>query len=161
MIAALAELAEEHRARGSACYYDVRNRRFNPSRLALVGDVTVPADVERWVGVTDRRREELERMRAFAESGECLMQLVTAALDDRTSPPCGRCANCSGEILSSSVEPGIVRAAIEFLRRSHRPIEPRKQGIAVAERRASALDLGGRGLGLARQEGEVRGSPLP
>ena len=92
------------------------------------------SDVERWVGVTDRRREELERMRAFAESGECLMQLVTAALDDRTSAPCGRCANCAGEILSSSVEPGIVRAAIEFLRRSHRPIEPRKQGIAVAER---------------------------
>ena len=40
VIAALAELAEEHRARGSACYYEVRDRRFNPSRSALVGDVS-------------------------------------------------------------------------------------------------------------------------
>ncbi len=37
VIAALAELDEEHRARGSACYYDVRNGRFNPGR-AVLGD---------------------------------------------------------------------------------------------------------------------------
>lgn len=34
VIAALRELEEEHRARGSACYYDVRDRRFNPARAA-------------------------------------------------------------------------------------------------------------------------------
>ena len=33
VIAALAALEEEHRARGSACYYDVRDHRFNPARL--------------------------------------------------------------------------------------------------------------------------------
>jgi DNA adenine methylase len=32
VIAALAELEREHRARGSECYYDVRDRRFNPAR---------------------------------------------------------------------------------------------------------------------------------
>jgi DNA adenine methylase len=41
VIAALAELDEEHRARGSACYYDVRDRRFNPSRAGLAADVSV------------------------------------------------------------------------------------------------------------------------
>jgi DNA adenine methylase len=32
VIAALAELEHEHRARGSECYYEVRDRRFNPAR---------------------------------------------------------------------------------------------------------------------------------
>ena len=32
VIAALAKLERDHRARGSECYYDVRNRRFNPAR---------------------------------------------------------------------------------------------------------------------------------
>src|SRR5262249_37350149 len=31
---ALAMLAEEHHARGEACYYDVRDRRFNPVRAS-------------------------------------------------------------------------------------------------------------------------------
>jgi DNA adenine methylase len=35
VIEALAGLDEEHRARGVACYYDVRDRRFNPARAAL------------------------------------------------------------------------------------------------------------------------------
>ena len=35
VVAALAELEQEHRARGNACYYDVRDRRFNPERSAL------------------------------------------------------------------------------------------------------------------------------
>lgn len=33
VIAALETLEEEHRARGVACYYEVRDRRFNPARL--------------------------------------------------------------------------------------------------------------------------------
>lgn len=37
VIAALDELGQEHRARGSACYYEVRDRRFNPVRAALRG----------------------------------------------------------------------------------------------------------------------------
>ena len=34
VIAALKGLEQEHRARGSDCYYDVRDRRFNPARAA-------------------------------------------------------------------------------------------------------------------------------
>jgi DNA adenine methylase len=36
VIAALAGLEEEHRARGSACYYEVRDGRFNPARVGRV-----------------------------------------------------------------------------------------------------------------------------
>jgi DNA adenine methylase len=35
VIAALAALEQDHRERGEACYYDVRDRRFNPQRAAL------------------------------------------------------------------------------------------------------------------------------
>lgn len=35
VIAALGELEREHRARGAGCYYEVRDRRFNPARAAL------------------------------------------------------------------------------------------------------------------------------
>jgi DNA adenine methylase len=35
VIAALGDLEQEHRARGSACYYEVRDRRFNPARATL------------------------------------------------------------------------------------------------------------------------------
>ena len=38
VIAALRALAAEHRARGSACYYEVRDRRFNPTRARMTGD---------------------------------------------------------------------------------------------------------------------------
>ena len=45
VIAALHKLEQEHRARGNECYYEVRDRRFNPARAGLVaeseiGDVT-------------------------------------------------------------------------------------------------------------------------
>jgi DNA adenine methylase len=34
VVSALARLAEEHSARGASCYYEVRDGRFNPARLA-------------------------------------------------------------------------------------------------------------------------------
>lgn len=46
VIAALAVLEREHRARGDACYYEVRDERFNPARAALAArgvDATVAA----------------------------------------------------------------------------------------------------------------------
>ena len=44
VIAALAALEEEHRARGADCYYEVRDRRFNPARVALSPGDPVAAD---------------------------------------------------------------------------------------------------------------------
>src|SRR5678815_2779243 len=44
VINALRQLEREHRRDGDGCYYDVRDRRFNPTRLAMVAagpDVTV------------------------------------------------------------------------------------------------------------------------
>jgi DNA adenine methylase len=38
VIAALHDLQREHRRRGDACYYDVRDQRFNPARARLAAD---------------------------------------------------------------------------------------------------------------------------
>jgi DNA adenine methylase len=38
VVRALTALEREHRSRGDACYYDVRDRRFNPRRAALFAD---------------------------------------------------------------------------------------------------------------------------
>jgi DNA adenine methylase len=42
VIAALARLERDHRARGSDCYYEVRNHRFNPARARRAPDASEP-----------------------------------------------------------------------------------------------------------------------
>lgn len=85
-------------------------------------------DTERAERVSARRRAELQRMRDFVAHEGCLMEFVARELDDRTARPCGRCANCAGPALSSHVDDGLEIAAVEFLKRSDRIIEPRRQG---------------------------------
>jgi DNA adenine methylase len=45
VIRSLTLLAAQYRAGGTACYYDVRDLRFNPLRAALQARATAPADV--------------------------------------------------------------------------------------------------------------------
>lgn len=84
-------------------------------------------DIAGWADVTRRRESELAEIQAFSASTSCLMEAVTRSLDDPHAERCGRCANCAGAIVSAEVEHEAVLRAVEFLRRAHRPIEPRKQ----------------------------------
>ena len=45
VIRALTTLARQYRADGTACYYDVRDQRFNPIRAALQARATSPMDI--------------------------------------------------------------------------------------------------------------------
>ena len=45
VITALQALAREHRSRGDACYYEVRDERFNPLRAELFSRADSPQDV--------------------------------------------------------------------------------------------------------------------
>jgi ATP-dependent DNA helicase RecQ len=81
---------------------------------------------ERIEAVTAERLAELERMRAFVESEECLMEFLTTELDDEAATRCGRCANCAGPFVGHEVDPELVAEANVFLKRAYRPIEPRK-----------------------------------
>jgi len=84
-------------------------------------------DRERIANVIGQRRTELERIRAFTETNDCLMQFLAAELDDPAPGACGRCANCVGPFVPTAPDEDILAEAAAFLRRSFLPIEPRKR----------------------------------
>jgi ATP-dependent DNA helicase RecQ len=89
-------------------------------------------DEERIARVTATRRAELEQMQAHVTTDSCRMAFLTGLLDDPATGPCGRCANDVGKGMPHAVDPDRVRAAIDYLRRSLRPIEPRKRWVEGA-----------------------------
>jgi len=65
-------------------------------------------------------------MQEFLGTADCLMAFVGRELDDPAAAPCGRCANCSGDILPRDIDHDLVDAAERFLGRSWAVIPPRK-----------------------------------
>ncbi len=84
-------------------------------------------DHERVRSVTALRRTEQQQMLDFISTDQCRMRLLRGYLDDHDPEPCGICDNCTGVSLDRSFDPGTVQRAIDFLRKSERRIEPRKQ----------------------------------
>ncbi|GAA4745025.1 DEAD/DEAH box helicase [Gordonia alkaliphila] len=86
-------------------------------------------DAEHYAGVLAVRRREAEIMRAYIGGRDCLMKLLTQALDDPLAQDCGRCSVCLGHLtpgLSAQVPTetlGIISAA---LRGQAQLLEPRK-----------------------------------
>jgi ATP-dependent DNA helicase RecQ len=76
--------------------------------------------------ITNLRRDEQDRMRAYMATNECLMQFLSRELSDGTAVPCGKCVNCRGQGFSAVISPQSAAAAAEFLNRLAFPIEPRK-----------------------------------
>lgn len=77
--------------------------------------------------VMAQRQQEMAHMQAFVASTTCLMEFVGHELDDPYAKPCGRCAVCVGKGFSATVDPESLHAALQFLKRDARSIEPRKQ----------------------------------
>jgi ATP-dependent DNA helicase RecQ len=86
-------------------------------------------DEERIARVIATRKREAEQMRAYVTYEGCRMEYLIRLLDDPDAAPCGRCANDVGRGLPREVSPETVRAAVDFLRRSLRRIEPRKRWV--------------------------------
>ena len=84
-------------------------------------------DHERVASVTALRRAEQEQMRGYLDTDKCRMRLLRGYLDDHDLEPCGICDNCTGESLDRDFEPAVVQQAVDFLRKSERVIEPRRQ----------------------------------
>jgi ATP-dependent DNA helicase RecQ len=84
-------------------------------------------DQQRVDALTEIRRAEQRRMQEYMAYEGCLMEFLSGELDDPHAAPCGRCANCRGELLvPENVDPGLVNQAIAFLRRTRFTIKPRK-----------------------------------
>ena len=84
-------------------------------------------DHQRVRSVTALRRTEQQQMLDYIVTDQCRMQMLRGYLDDHDPEPCGICDNCTGVSLDRSFDPGTVQQAIDFLRKSERRIEPRKQ----------------------------------
>jgi ATP-dependent DNA helicase RecQ len=84
-------------------------------------------DLERIANATAQRRRELARMQDLTHTKSCLMEFLRSELDEPAAAPCGRCAVCAGDFLPRGVDPALRRAAVRFLRRAYRVIEPRKR----------------------------------
>ena len=84
-------------------------------------------DHERVSSVTALRRTEQQQMLDYIGTDQCRMRLLRGYLDDHDPEPCGICDNCTGVSLDRSFDPATVQQAIDFLRKSERRIEPRKQ----------------------------------
>ncbi len=78
------------------------------------------------------RLAELAQMQAYVTQDGCLMEFLVALLDDPAAAPCGRCSHCLGRGLPREIDPDLVMAAISYLRRDVRPIQPRKKWPADA-----------------------------
>jgi ATP-dependent DNA helicase RecQ len=85
------------------------------------------------------RRAEAALMRSYATGERCLMQVLTEALDDPDSGPCGRCSVCTGEVPPPGLrpDPERVRAARSYLQQREVVVEPRRQWPAGLDRPSS------------------------
>ncbi len=92
-------------------------------------------------------------MRDYAATDECLMEFLRRQLDDPDAAPCGRCANCTGEQPTVSLDREMVGRALAHLRGTDLLIDPRKMwaaGVAGLKGRIPAEQLSetGRALGM-------------
>jgi ATP-dependent DNA helicase RecQ len=84
-------------------------------------------DLARMERVTTERRAEQTRMQEFLATGSCYMEFLARELDDPDARRCGRCANCADAFLPETVDRVLLQEAITFLKRSYRPLAPRKR----------------------------------
>ena len=84
-------------------------------------------DPERIQRVLELRRSELAQMQAYVDYSSCLMSFLLNALDDPDPIPCGRCANCKGKSLPTSVSHELVSEAETYLKGAQVIIQPHKR----------------------------------
>jgi ATP-dependent DNA helicase RecQ len=98
-------------------------------------------DGDKYARVVKARRAEADAMRGYAAGERCLMQVLTDALDDPESGPCGRCSVCTGTLPApgSAAAAEFVDAARVFLRGRDIEVEPRKMWPGKASGRSGRI----------------------
>ncbi len=83
--------------------------------------------------LTEIRRQEQQQMQNYMASSQCLMTFLSTALDDPNSQACAKCAVClDRDLVPTKYSPTLLNQAIQYLKRSDRIVEPRKQWSAGA-----------------------------
>lgn len=83
-------------------------------------------DAERYARVSEAREREQQAMLGYLRTTECRMRYLREQLDDPEAADCGRCDNCGGLSLSTSVSEAAVADAGQRLSRPGVVLEPRR-----------------------------------
>jgi ATP-dependent DNA helicase RecQ len=83
-------------------------------------------DAERYARVAEAREREQQAMLGYLRTTECRMRYLREQLDDPEAADCGRCDNCGGLTLSTSVSEAAVAEAGQRLSRPGVVLEPRR-----------------------------------
>ncbi|MFJ5262173.1 RecQ family ATP-dependent DNA helicase [Streptomyces sp. NPDC088387] len=83
-------------------------------------------DAERYARVARQRAAEQQAMRDYVSSTDCRMEFLRRQLDDPDAAPCGRCDNCAGVWIESSVSDEALTGAVKELDRPGVEVEPRR-----------------------------------
>jgi ATP-dependent DNA helicase RecQ len=108
-------------------------RLESPSPIQKVGQRYVRNPVqwqmpqERIERLGDLRRHEQQRMREYIAANGCLMQFLSAELNDPAANVCGRCVNCLHAGLGDGFSRELAEAATAFLNNLDLPITQRKR----------------------------------
>lgn len=81
---------------------------------------------ERYDRVAAARRDEQALMLAYVATDRCRMRFLREALDDPGAKDCGRCDNCAGLSLPTSISEAAVDGAGDRLARPGVAVQPRK-----------------------------------
>ncbi|QIG45299.1 DEAD/DEAH box helicase [Nocardioides anomalus] len=99
-------------------------------------------DAERYQRVREAREREQAAMLAYLDTTECRMRYLREQLDDPDAADCGRCDNCGGLTLATTVSAAAIEEAETRLARPGVPVEPRKMWPTALA--ALGIDLKGR-----------------
>lgn len=83
-------------------------------------------DSERYARVARQRAAEQQAMRDYVSTSRCRMEFLRRQLDDEGAVPCGRCDNCAGAWIGSSVSAEALAGAAKELDRPGVEVEPRR-----------------------------------
>lgn len=83
--------------------------------------------VDRIAKVNQSRVSEKQQMLDYLATTGCRMIFLSNALDDADRQPCGKCDNCSGNMLTASFGAQEIADAERLLRQGYEPIIARKQ----------------------------------
>ncbi|MGW3497561.1 RecQ family ATP-dependent DNA helicase [Streptomyces sp. NPDC001020] len=99
-------------------------------------------DSERYAWVARQRAAEQQAMRDYVSTSQCRMEFLRRQLDDEGAAPCGRCDNCAGAWVDSSVSAETLTGAAKELDRPGVEVEPRRMWPTGMP--ALGIDLKGR-----------------
>ncbi|WP_437072592.1 RecQ family ATP-dependent DNA helicase [Streptomyces sp. enrichment culture] len=83
-------------------------------------------DAQRYAWVARQRAAEQQAMREYIDTSQCRMEFLRRQLDDEGAAPCGRCDNCAGAWIDTSVSTEALTGAAKELDRPGVEIEPRR-----------------------------------